>query len=65
MFLADGGDVRLMVQIDQLATRKWPDLNFDEDMLAGIFPGDFDVIRLTGLKGYYSAWPDCVKNAVP
>ncbi len=65
MFLADGGDVRLAVQGDQLSTKKWSDVAFDKDMLSGILPGDFDVMLMKELKGYYSTWPDCVKNAVP
>jgi hypothetical protein len=59
MFLADGGNIPLMVQNDTFTTNKWANLNFDSHMLFGITPADFEVVDLGPT---FTMIHSCVRN---
>jgi serine/threonine-protein kinase len=68
MFLSDGGNIALTARSDRGTTAKWEDLGIDSHALAGVAPGDFEVLPGYGpdpYKGPYPTWPDCVRNTIP
>lgn len=63
MYLADGGNVPLTLQSDQLTTHKWSQLNVGSHALDGISAADFEVVEYsTPIGSPTGPLADCVLN---